>query len=301
MKKMFFMSMLLMFSIVAFGCKSSEFRVDGEFLAYNVSVQNDAPMVTFVSVTITDGEISDFTLDAKQGSRTATQLTGTDTPDDETDDTFEYSFAWNEKTKVELGDDYNMVAWGGATNEWYAQAKLIEDHWLENGVDSIITNDGDVVDNVAGVTIKDVVYSTLAQEAVENAKEGKFTAIHTAQDDLLFAVMIVDGRGRVDQLLIDVLQGNPSGDTFAWRNKTKQELGADYGMVSMGGATLEWFKQANLISNYIVENGWHTDLQSIDGKGISLDGQNAIDSLSGVTVRTGNYLDLLEILFGYVH
>ena len=30
------------------------------------------------------------------------------------------------KTKRELGDNYNMVAWGGATAEWYAQADAFE-------------------------------------------------------------------------------------------------------------------------------------------------------------------------------
>ncbi len=72
-----------------------------EYLAYEVSVHRDAPMVTWVTVTIEDDEIV----------TTNTSRQGTRTQDEETE---EYSFAWNELTKKELGDDYGMVERGGA-------------------------------------------------------------------------------------------------------------------------------------------------------------------------------------------
>jgi len=301
MKNILLLFLLFAVTITIVGCKEKEFKVDGRFLAYETTVSRDAPMVTFVIVTITDGEISGFELDARQGKRTETQLTGVDTPDDDSDDTFEYSFAWNEKTKVELGDDYNMVTFGGADKEWYAQAELIESHWLENGYDAPLANYvGEIADKVAGVTIKDSNYSVLVAKAVENARAGLFTAIYTVNDDLLFARMIVDGGGNFSQLVIDTLKGSPDGYTFSWGEKTKQQLGSDYGMVENSDATLEWFEQVNLITKYIMYNGWDDNLQPVDSRGVSTDGTNIIEEVAGVTIRTGNYFELLEILFDYV-
>lgn len=74
-----------------FGCNSSEYKVDGEFMAYEVSVHKDAQMVTTVTVTIEDGEIAGYYIDARQGIRTVDETAGT------------YSWAWNAKTKKELG------------------------------------------------------------------------------------------------------------------------------------------------------------------------------------------------------
>jgi major membrane immunogen (membrane-anchored lipoprotein) len=309
MKKLFVLFVALITLVVVAGCNGNrEFAADGEFTAYATSIHRNAPMVTTVTVTIEKDEIVGYYIDAKQGS--ATQTAGADTPDDTSDDT--WAFAWNEKTKKELGDDYGMVANGGAIAEWYEQAALIEAFWLENGYDAVTVGDDEVIDNVAGVTIKDGGYIALAAEAVQLAKDGKMQAVLTSSDDLYIAHMLVDKKGNFSELTLDVLQGSPDGGTFAWNEKTKQALGDDYGMKGVGGsytftdgawvasdakASLEWYEQAKLITDYVTENGWNEDLAAIASRGGTIDGTTLIDDLAGVTIRSQSYYDVLAKLF----
>jgi len=285
-----------------------EFAADGEFTAYLVGIHSNAPMVTTVTVTIENDEIVGYYIDARQG--VDTQTAGADTPDDTSDDTWTY--VWNELTKKELGDDYNMVKFGGAIAEWYEQAALIEAYWLENGYDAVTVDGDNVIDNVSGVTIKDGGYTTLAAEAVQLAKDGVMQAILCSADDLYIASMTVDAEGNFSNLLIDVLQGNPDGGTFAWRDQTKQELGDAYGMAGVGGgltfvdgawvssgstAVLEWYEQVALITDYVEENGWNENLAALAQRGGTIDGTTLLDDLAGVTVRSQSYYTLLADLF----
>ncbi len=280
MKKVFLLLILAVATFTLFGCNSSEYKVDGEFLAYELGIHRNAPMVTTVTVTIEKGDVVGFNIDARQGR--ATQTEGVETPDDASDD--KWSYTWNAKTKKELGDDYGMVANGGAVAEWYVQAELIEDYMLENGVDSVEVDGDTFITNITGVTMKDGGYTALAAAALELAKEGKFQAINCSNDDLTVASMIVDSKGNMTELLLDVQQGRPDGATFAWRDKTKQELGFDYGMVANAGATLEWFEQANLITDYITENGWT---------------MNSEPTVTGVTITTDDYFTTFDRLFTF--
>ncbi len=328
MKKLFTLFVALLTLVVVAGCNGNttvaptteaptteaptteeprEFAADGEFTAYLVGVHSNSPMVTTVTVTIENDEIVGFYIDARQG--VDTQTAGTETPEDTSDDT--WSYVWNEKTKKELGDDYGMVQFGGAIAEWYVQAEAIEAYWLENGYDSVEVVDG-YIDNVAGVTIKDGGYTTLAAEAVQLAKDGKMQAIYCSADDLYIATMTVDAEGNFSDLLIDVLQGSPDGATFAWRTETKQELGDAYGMKGVGGgytfvdgawvssgspAVLEWYEQVALITDYVTENGWNEDLAALDQRGGTIDGTTLLDDLAGVTIRSGSYYTVLAKLF----
>ncbi|MDC7242606.1 MAG: hypothetical protein PQJ44_01175 [Sphaerochaetaceae bacterium] len=320
MKKISLLVLSLVLILFLAGCNSSEFKVDGKFTAYEVSVHSNAPQVTYVTVTITDGEIVDYEIDVRQGTVTET-VTETATS---------YSYTWNESTKTELGDDYGMTSYGtkyelvdgawvaveGETSEyeWYEQANLLEDYLLENGVDSVETID-ERISNVAGVTIKDGGYLDLAAEAVELAKAGTFQAIVCEDDDLYIASMNVDESGDISSLMLDVLKGNPDGDTFAWSEETKQELGDDYGMKGTGTAyefvdgawvasdektSLEWYEQANLITDYVMANGWNEDLAAIDERGGTVDGTTLIDDLAGATIHTQTYYDVLAELFDMV-
>lgn len=302
MRKVLMLFFVAFAAFTLFGCNSSEYKVDGEFLAYEVSVHGDAPMVTTVSVTIEDGEIAGYYIDARQGKRTLNEETGV------------YSWTWNEKTKKELGDAYNMVTFGGAIAEWYVQAELIEAYWLENGVDSIIVKDG-VIDNVTGVTIKDGGYIALAKEALELAKAGKFQSVYCSGTDLYIAEMTVS-KGKIETLVLDTLQStrNTTTGSFEWNPNTKQELGSAYGMKGSGGgykfengawvssgttATHEWFEQANIITDWIIANGYDSALKSIGGRGVSLNGTSLVDGTSAVTIRTDGYFTVLKSLFDF--
>ncbi len=293
MKKMWTLLLVAVAALTLSACNSSEFQVDGEFLAYEASVSHNAPQVTWVTVTVEKGEIVSFDIDVLQGTRT--QTAGADTAEDTSDDT--YSFAFNEKTKKELGDDYGMAAVTGNL-EWYEQAELLEAYWLENGVDiAEVDTDGNI-DVVTGVSIGVEDYYNCALEAIENAKAGKFTALAFSADDVYSATMTVSSKGEVSDLLLDVLQGKPEGDTFAFSDKTKQELGDDYGMAAVTGG-LEWYEQAAVITDYVLAEGWSDSLSAgTDGVGGAFDGTD-IDALAAATIHTGTYYEVLGTLFGY--
>ncbi|MFA6692947.1 MAG: hypothetical protein WCR73_04255 [Acholeplasmataceae bacterium] len=289
MRKVLMLFFVAFAAFTLFGCNSSEYKVDGEFLAYEAQVHtNGTMMVTTVSVTIEKGKIVDFNIDARQSKKT------------QNPETLAWTFTWNEKTKKELGDAYGMVANGGAIAEWYVQAERIEAFWLENGVDSVTVKDG-VIDNVTGVTIKDGGYLALAKEAVELAKEGKFQSIYCSGTNLYSAHMVVTPKGAIESLMLDTLQMNrasTTSGTFQWNAKTKQELGFEYKMhYGTSGAAdltayqawltannkLEWFQQANLITDEIIENGW----------------SSTVDIPASVTVTTEDYLVVLADLFDF--
>ena len=297
---------LALFALI--GCKATEFGIDGEFTAYEASIYNNAPQVTMVTVTIEDGEIVGYYIDARQGI--SVQTAGDDTPEDTSDD--RYTFTWKEMTKKELGEDYGMDDYGGAVADWHIQAQRIEAFWLENGVDSVTVDANGKIDNVAGVTIRDESYTSLASEAVELARMGKFQTIYCTADDLYSATMTVSRTGKVSDLVFDGLQGDPSGETFAWREKTKQELAFEYGMKDVGpgyeytdGAwvasgeksALEWHEQARLLADYVMEHGYHPDLQHLGGRGGSLDGETLIEDLAGVTISSGHFYIMLANLY----
>lgn len=162
---------------------------------------------------------------------------------------------------------------------------------LENGVDSIEVDADTVITNVTGVTIKDGGYTKLAADAVALAKEGKFQAVYCSSDDLVIATMMVDEKGVASDLVLDVLQGRPDGATFAWRDQTKQELGADYGMKDASDIGKEWFEQADAIAAYVFENGADS-IETTDGY---------ISNITGASVRDSGYTQVFELLFGFAN
>jgi major membrane immunogen (membrane-anchored lipoprotein) len=299
MKKVMLLFVLALAPLMFFGCGSSEYAVDGEFTAYQTGEHAEAPMVTMVTVTIEEGEIVSYYIDARQGE----WVEGTP--------------VWNEQTKKELEEDYGMDDYSDAERDWYLQAEDIEAYWLENGVDSLEleTDEDGYIQNVSGVTIKDGGYSELAQEAVELAKAGKTNAVICGQGhsgpDLSSVELTLDEDGNVTDIVFDVLQSSydETEETFAWNDQTKQELGDDYGMKGVGNgydfvdgawvesdekAELEWYEQAELISDYVLENGYDEDLQAVGGRGGSLDGETLVDGLAGVTIHSGTFYDLLH-------
>jgi major membrane immunogen (membrane-anchored lipoprotein) len=278
MKKAFMLLMLLVATFTLFACKSTDYKIDGEFLAYEESVHYNAPQVVMVSVTIENGEIVGYNIDTRQGNKAQTE--GADTPDDATDD--KWSYTWKDQTKKELGDDYGMATEAGQL-EWYEQAEALEAHWLANGVTLDDVDAEGNTDQVTGVTVTVDTYYDLALEAIELAKEGKFQAVYCSSDDLTFVSMTVSEKGEVSDLFLDVLQGRPDGSTFAFRDQTKQELGNDYGMAKEDGQ-LEWFEQANALTAHVLANGWT---------------MNSTPEVAGVTVTTDSYFEAFDILFTF--
>ncbi len=253
MKRLAILVMLVLTSVVLFGCNNnSEFKVDGEFTAYELSVSNNKPVVTMVSVTINKGEIASYNIDVRQGYRNA--IINDQGTEDTSDDVTTYSFGWNDQTKKELGYNYKMhyssyraslynvddatiegyANWLETNNmlDWFGQAALIETYWLENGVDATEVNeDGDFI-NIASVSVSNDNYVQLAQDAILLAKEGKFQALLCEGTDLYIATMNVSDKGVVSNLLLDVQQAQKSvtEGTFVWKEHTKQQLRYSYKM-----------------------------------------------------------------------
>jgi len=299
MKKVLLLFVALLATMALFGCKEKEFKFDGTFLAYQESVHRNAPQVVFVTVTIENNEIVGYKIDTRQGRRTGD---GAETP---------YAWAWNAQTKLELGDAYNMKAASAIGKEWYEQAAVIEAFWLANGLDAVEVNADNYITNIAGASMADA-YTPVAKMAVENARAGKFVAIYTSGTDLYSAELTLNKKGQIETLLLDVLQStrNAQTGTFEWRPLTKQELGNDYAMKGAGGyvfrdgawvaegsCTLEWWEQAQLITDYITANGWSNNLQPVEQRGGSLNGTDLLPELAGATIRTAGYFTVLKSLF----
>jgi hypothetical protein len=209
--------------------------------------------------------------------------------------------------------------------EWFEQANLLEALWLADGVNAAQVNaDGDFT-NVSGVSVSNGGYTALAKQAVELARQGKVQAFVCSGTDFYFATMIVNEKGEVSELILNTIQGtkDTKAGTFVWKSYSKQELGLNYGMhYSTYKATLadpltatlegyqtwmtangklEWFQQANIITDYILENGWNANLKPIaEDAGVSLDGVTAIEGTAGVTVGTATYFEVLAALFAKV-
>lgn len=292
MKKLIAFFFVALLAVSLFACKEKEYAVDGVFLGYEVGVSRNAPMVTYVEVTIEKGKVVKYNIDVRQGVRTG-DLTA--------DPVVPYAWAWNAKTKKELGNDYGMKASSAIGKEWFEQAASIEAFWLENGVDAMTKNaETSAIDNITGVSMKDA-YSVAANRALENAKAGKFVAVHCSGKDLYTAEMTLTSKGKIDTLKLDVLQAttSPTEGTFVWKTQTKQQLGYAYGMHKNASGTsteaeyiawltannkLEWFEQANLITADIIANGWSTTASE--------------NVPAGVTITTTGYYAVLAKLFG---
>jgi hypothetical protein len=322
------MKKLLMFLFAAFlmtgiaACNGEEeartYAADGEYTAFLVHDHYGAPMITSVTVTVENDEITDYDIDALQSNGD--------------------TFAWNEQSKKELGYAYRMhgqrdlseedyITWLEDNDklEWFEQAEIIEAEWLENGVDSLEPV-SEEFESLAEVTISDGHYVELAKEAVENAENGVIYAYETSlsygKPQVTWVEIQLDDNGDVEDITIDVLQSTitqtagadtPDDDSddefeFAWNEDSKQELGYDYKMhYNAYAATddsptmaeyetwltdndkLEWFEQADLIADYVVENGLEDDFVVQD-----------VDDLSAVSITTSAYESVLEKAFNKI-
>jgi len=284
MKRFISVFVIALLSIALLACGKKEFAQDGTFRAFELGDNYDTPMITWADVVVKDGKVESITLDALQGTVT------------------EGSFAWNAKSKKELGYAYRMheqydlseanyIKYLKDKNklEWFEQAKLIEDHFLANiGKDLAI-------DGVTGVTIADGGYSTVVEKALENARNNKFVdfevSVNYGSPQVVWAE-VTTKNGKVSSVFIDTIQSSE----LVWNAKSKKELGyayrmheqydlseADYIKYLKDNNKLEWFEQANLIEKAYKDN-----------KNASLDG------LTNVTITTSSYKAVVEGAFAFI-
>ena len=182
------------------------------------------------------------------------------------------------KTKYEQGADYNMVAYGGASKEWFQQADAFENFVVGKTLTEIkaavaedFTGNTDVI--AAGCTIKINEFVGAIEEAFANLTDSSAMAssvlklgMNTEQtisdateekdgsnqvETTIFAAA-VDADGKVLSAASDCVQVkftfNAAGASTFDTTKaifSKREMGVNYGMVAYGGAAKEWFEQAD--------------------------------------------------------
>ena len=190
------------------------------------------------------------------------------------------------QTKNELGENYGMVAWGGAVAEWDAQAKALADFAVGKTVEELrsgaVSESGyapEGTDLASQATIYLGGYVNTIEAAVANAKHlgaqaGDVLKMATAtkidsskaadaenagnaQLDVDVVALTMNG-DVITSCYLDSVQakvafdaaGNVTSDTSA-PVATKNELGANYGMVAWGGAIAEWDAQAASFAAYV--------------------------------------------------
>ena len=194
-------------------------------------------------------------------------------------------------TKVELGDDYNMVKYSDATHEWYEQAAAFEEYCVGKTADEIANMETVVNESGHTVTTDETLYASCSisidqfQDAVVKAcnddqaatftSDGTFTlglAINstaaestaaTAEEEGVvkmyseFGAVVLDKDGKILAALTDATQPqikiDAAGEIGDKTFKgTKRELKEGYNMVAYSDATLEWYQQAKNFTDYCV-------------------------------------------------
>ena len=230
-------------------------------------------------------------------------------------------------TKNELGENYGMVAWGGAIAEWDAQVKAVADYAVGKTVEELKNGDIDMTtgkakdgtDLQSSATIYLAGYVYAIEAAVNNAQHlgaqagdelvlatmpsvGSSTAADAenagnAQLDADIAVLTRKD-GVITSCYIDSVQAKIAFDTTGTVTtdlsapvKTKNELGADYGMVAWAGAIAEWNEQAASFAQYI------TGKTAADVAGIAITDTtkpaDGSDLASSVTIAIGGFQALI--------
>ena len=272
--------------------------------------------ITIVAVTVdAEGKINSCVIDQIQAKNTfnaAGEITTTDT-----------AFP----SKNELGEDYGMVAWGGAKTEWNEQAAAVAEYVI-----------GKTAEEVQGITIVeggkagDADLASKATIAIAGFIDPIVAAVNNAQDlgaahwDTLQLVSVTtpadnaaataDKEGtasayatvaavtthydEITSCVIDAVQANVSFDVtgkittdFTAPVLTKNEKGADYGMVAWGGAIAEWNEQAAAFASYITgKTISEVSSIAVDEAGKTTD----VDLVSSVTIKIGDFKALIEKL-----
>ncbi len=229
------------------------------------------------------------------------------------------------QTKNELGENYGMVAWGGAIAEWDAQAAALASYAVGKTVEELKSGAIDETgkapagsDLATQATIYLGGYVSAIEKAVANAKHLgaqtgdtlKLAAVNEISDStsataeaeglaqLYTTVTALTMNGEtITSCFIDAVQAKVNFDAAGIVTtdltapvQTKNELGENYGMVAWGGAIAEWDAQAAAFASYI------TGKTAADVAGIAVTDTTApadADLVASVTIKIGGFQDLI--------
>ena len=228
------------------------------------------------------------------------------------------------QTKNELGENYGMVAWGGAIAEWDAQAAAFASYITcktPAEVAGIAVNEKTAptdADLTASVTIKIGGFQDLIAKAAGSATEAgalktglavvagigdskSATADEAGEGkyDVTMVAVLVDDNGVIQDCVIDGVAASVQFDAAgalvtdtSVAPQTKNELGENYGMVAWGGAIAEWDQQAAALASFAVGKTVE-ELKSgaIDETGKAPAGT---DLATQATIYLGGYVSAIE-------
>ena len=212
------------------------------------------------------------------------------------------------QTKNELGENYGMVAWGGAIAEWDAQAAALASYAVGKTVEELKSGAIDETgkapagsDLATQATIYLGGYVSAIEKAVANAahlgaqagdalklaavneingsKAAAADAAGLAQLYTTATALTLKGE-TITSCAIDAVQAKVNFDTTGTVTsdltapvQTKNELGENYGMVAWGGAVAEWDAQVKAVADYAVgktvEELKNGDIDMTTGKAIA--------------------------------
>ena len=190
------------------------------------------------------------------------------------------------QTKNELGENYGMVAWGGAIAEWDEQAEALAAYAVGKTVDELKTgavDESGYAPEGSDLASSATIYLGGYVDAIEKAVANAAHLGAQAGDELILACTISIGSsasasaeapgnaqmdvdataltmnsGVITSCVIDAVQAKVGFDAagtittdLTAHVATKNELGADYGMVAWANAIAEWNEQAASFAAYI--------------------------------------------------
>ena len=280
--------------------------------AGNAQLDVDATAITMNGETITS-----CVIDAVQ-AKVAFDTTGTITSE----------IGGAVSTKNQLGEQYDMVAWGGAIAEWNVQAASFA---------SYVT--GKTAAEVAGIAVDEATHPTDADLAssvtiavggfqaliakaaesvdaaaptagalktglavVTNVKDSKDAAADAegeAKYDVTIVAVLVDDNGVIQDCIIDGIATSVKFDAtgavttdLTTAPLTKNELGENYNMVKYGGAIAEWDAQAAALASFAIgKTVEELKNGAIDETGYAPEGS---DLASSATIYLGGYVSAIE-------
>ena len=229
------------------------------------------------------------------------------------------------QTKNELGENYGMVAWGGAIAEWDAQAAALASFAVGKTVEELKSGAIDETgkapagsDLATQATIYLGGYVAAIEKAVANAQHLgaqagdvlKLASVNgidssaaataeqagNAQLDSTVTALTMNGE-TITSCAIDAVQAKVAFDAsgvvtsdLTAAVQTKNELGENYGMVAWAGAIAEWDAQAASFAAYV------TGKTAADVAGIAVDAGTKptdADLAASVTIAIGGFQGLI--------
>lgn len=184
---------------------------------------------------------------------------------------------------------YQMVARGGAVDEWYVQAQRTEEHLLDTQDPSAVsyTSDQGHTDDISGVTIYVSQFFDLVNDALSAGPVGR----GPYEDGLYYAAADDFSGSWKSTVALNVINGyitgiNWSGVDRDGRDKKTVDRAGEYQMVARGGAIDEWYVQAERIEKLLLE--------SQDPAAVEHDDDGYTDGVSGVTIRISDFANLSQ-------